>query len=231
MTTNIIKIVACLVMLIDHSGEIFKIASPDLYIVIRLIGRIAFPIFAFCIAQGFIHTKDVRKYLTRLLLFAIIVHVPYSYAFYDKILYFGYFNIMYTLFAGLLALALYEKFDKRFSWIFILVIGVIAQVVNLEYGLYGILLIFAMYYGRDDFGKLAICVIGISMVDIVYLWIRISRVNLVYALQFFSILSLIPLYFYNGKKGKLNLKYLFYIFYPTHLLILKFIAVSLDIAR
>ncbi|NLC03985.1 MAG: TraX protein, partial [Tissierellia bacterium] len=96
MSILILKIIALISMVIDHYGAIFQ-SGIDIY---RIIGRLAFPIYAFLLVEGYTHTRDVKKYGRRLLIFALVSELPFDLAFYGK-LSFTHQNIFFTLFIGL----------------------------------------------------------------------------------------------------------------------------------
>jgi hypothetical protein len=85
MSSFVLKLIAIITMLIDHIGAVFisPTAHPELYVLFRGTGRLAFPIFVFLIVEGFHHTKDVKKYLKRLGIFALISEIPFDLAFYQ----------------------------------------------------------------------------------------------------------------------------------------------------
>lgn len=233
MTTFILKIIACLTMLIDHVGFQFFIGSH----ILRIIGRIAFPIFAFLIAEGYYHTHDVKKYFKRLFIFGIISQIPYTLVnteYYWKAdpnfiftieAYTKSYNIFVTLILGLLAIYLYEK-NKKLGISYLVIICVIIKLLKLpvEYECYGILVIFFFYIYRNKFWKQSLCFSILTAINIFYypaICIIIYNKQCPFYLysQAWSLLALIFIFFYNGKKGK-NLKYIFYIFYPLHLFII-----------
>ena len=135
-----LKIVAMVAMLIDHIGGVVisrMLMSTGLnaldstntdavmewvsvnsdvygaYVLCRMIGRIAFPIFCFLLVEGFIHTSDVKKYAIRLGAFALLSEVPFDLAFQSKILEFAYQNVFFTLFIGFVTLIAYKKVEER----------------------------------------------------------------------------------------------------------------------
>lgn len=220
MTSTSLKIIACLTMLIDHVGAVFY---PDI-IILRVIGRIAFPIFSFLIAEGFYHTKSVNNYLTRLIIFAFISEIPYDLAFNDCILFHTDFdlNVFFTLVFALLVIIIYDKTKETHKYIGVIAlvtISIIAELINTDYGLFGVLIVFGFYYFRNDIIKQSICYTAITIVMVIGTWQYYQVFHFIIFIQLFSILSFTFIYLYNGKKG-MNIKYLFYVFYPGHLLML-----------
>ncbi len=226
-----LKLIAVATMLIDHIGCVL---FPD-QMVFRYIGRIAFPIFVFLIVEGFYHTRSIRKYEIRLLIFALISEIPFDLAFNDSVLEFQSQNVFFTLFLGLLMLDLITRAGRgteavKQQWIGILILVIFvaaAYFLKTDYSAGGILLFYCFYIFRD---RLIPKCIGLFVISL-----------LVFGpIECWSLLALIPLIFYNGKRGfdsggKLYgahaegaaaalVKILFYIFYPVHLLIIHFIS-------
>ena len=196
-----LKVLACILMFIDHLGAIIFINNDYL----RIIGRLSFPIFAFMIVEGYFHSKDIKKYFIRLGLFAIVPQIPYTIAFGP-----GTLNIFFTLFIGLLAIFLEEKIANRFlKYLAVILLVIFAQVIEVDYGFYGVLLIYIFKIFRNNFKALFFS----------FLILNLSVFNL-YSFQYYSIFSLIFIRLYNGQLGLRNLwvKYGFYIFYPLHIL-------------
>ncbi len=205
-----LKLIAMLSMAFDHIGDAF---FPD-QIWMRAIGRLAMPIFAFCVAEGFVHTRDRKKYLLRLGLFACISELPFD-LFSSGRLNLTHQNIMFTFFWAILALLCYEKLTvgggrKRY------VIGVLvllaftgtSVLLRLDYNLLGVGLVILFYLLRE---KGPLLRIGAAMV-----YHTLLRNMGVY---WFGLLGFLPILLYNGQKGK-GLKWLFYVFYPVHLLLI-----------
>lgn len=213
MTVFILKWIAIVTMLIDHVGYIYITRFPDYYI-FRGIGRFAFPIFVFFIAEGCIKTQDIKKYMIRLFSFALISEFAFDYAFHGTLVYIDYQNIFFTLFLGALSIYAFNQFqekDKFFKFAFLMPIlmSVAAEFLHTDYGGIGVLMIFFLYYYRQNFRHQAL----------VLVFGNITLALSSHPIQFLGILTIVPLYFYNGQRGK-NAKYLFYAFYPVHLLIL-----------
>jgi len=106
MTAFVLKVIATLTMLIDHVGAVFPLTFPMYF---RFIGRIAFPVYAYMIAQGCKHTSNINKYLLRLGIFALISEIPFDLAFGNEISFISRTNIFYTLFLGTACIAVFEK--------------------------------------------------------------------------------------------------------------------------
>ena len=118
LTGGALKWIALLSMLIDHFAAVFYVGSflagaplfsRGLYYVLRCIGRLAFPLYAFLLAEGFRHTRSVEKYLLRLLLFGLLSEIPFDLAFRRTWMHWDYQNVYFTLFLGLLAVWMWER--------------------------------------------------------------------------------------------------------------------------
>lgn len=118
MTIFWLKIIACVTMIIDH----IKYAFPSTINEITMYGgRIAFPIFAFCAVEGYVHTSDFSKYLKRLVIFALISQIPFMLFSSLPLLNGGGLNVLFTILLGIMAIKLYESSDKKF-------IGILAVI-------------------------------------------------------------------------------------------------------
>lgn len=214
MNRNVLKIIAVVSMLLDHIGAYF---FPSC-VILRIIGRLAFPIFAFFIAEGLKHTSNKKRYISTLLTCALISQIPYSF------LHFWYnLNIIFTFLIAILVIYLIENYKKHFlNIIFLILIAFVLIAFEifgvLSYGIFGILLIIAFYFCNNKkstavFGALILLALAVEH-------LLLSNLDFSGYVQFFAVLTLPLLFLFNGKKGKLNLKYLFYIFYPLHLIII-----------
>ena len=191
-------------MLIDHLGCTIY---PDL-LWMRYVGRLAFPIYAFLLAEGFYRTKNVKKYLLRLGIFAIISEIPFDLALKEGMIDMSSQNVYFTLFLGLLMLYLIRWTDSIFLRILTIVaIMVTAQEIHCDYRYPGIWMILSFAALRDlPFFK-NLNVIGVN-VRLFFTKVQVA-----------GALALIPIGLYNGKKGP-SWKYFFYCFYPIHLLVI-----------
>lgn len=214
MSSFVLKIIAVTSMLIDHSGYLIF----NGFSFMNYIGRLAFPIFAFLITEGYTHTSNLKKYFLRLLIFAIISQIPYM-LFMNIITNDFSLNILFTLALGLLAITVYDKLEnKLFGILFVTLCAVLAYFLPFDYGWFGIAIIFIFYIFKNEKIYMNILFGVTTFVNYLFLFVKTSKIE--YLLIFlFCTLSLIPINFYNGKKGK-NIKYLLYVFYPLHFIAL-----------
>lgn len=198
-----LKWIAMISMVIDHIGYVL---FPQ-HMIFRIIGRLAFPIYCFLLVEGAVHTSDKKKYLGRLFLFAMISEIPFNLVCAGKIFTLEYQNVFFTLCLGLAAVyVLQAQLNKAYSVIIILAIIFVAQIANADYGGGGVCFILLFYMFREQiFLKSAAFVV--------------ADIFIYGGIQSYGVLSLIPILCYNGKRGP-GMKYLFYIFYPVHLLVL-----------
>ena len=222
-----LKWIAVISMLIDHTAEVLinhnaALTDPiwaQIYVLMRGIGRIAFPIYAFLLVEGFQHTRNVKKYLARMLTFAVVSEIPFDLAVFHTPFYWGYQNVFFTLFLGLLALAgiwwgeygglersqlLQDRLGAglwKQALALILCVGT-AQLINCDYGAFGVFFIILLYMTRYD--KKTQTILG--------------AISLIWELP--GILAFIPIRLYNGTRGRCGNRYFFYAFYPAHLLAL-----------
>ena len=204
-----IKLIAISIMLFNHIGRVF---FPGAEIFVK-IGEIGFPLFAFCVSEGFYYTRNKQKYLRNLLIFALISEIFFDYAFTNEIIYWFHQNVLFTISSAVLFLIIYEKINnskqslisKTILISLILLLFLMVSTLSFtDHDTYGILLIFIFYVFRDK----------------PILKYSISAIILYTAYAYgYSVLSIPIIMLYNGKRG-FNLKYFFYLFYPLHLLIL-----------
>jgi len=215
-----LKMTALITMLIDHTACIFLYQydfvredlftvlnhGMSLYTLMRTIGRMAFPIYCFLIAEGFQYTRSRKKYALNMLAFAVISEIPWNLAFGNSIFY-DRQNVFFTLFFGVFGLCLYEHFNEQ-KFIQAAAVSILFVIVHLfkcDYGTSGLCLIFVMHVLKKH--KIIQILLGMKLLPH----------GLRCALAFF------PIILYNGKRGFIHgkaAKYLFYFFYPVHIMIL-----------
>lgn len=222
MSSFYLKIIGLITMLIDHIGSILNLMP------MRYIGRIAFPIYAFLIAEGCFYTKNIKKYIIRLFIFGLISQVPFA-MFAGNSSLFSYLNIFFTLSLGVLSIYAYKAITSnifnaglRAILIFFTIFGLafFAEIINVDYGAMGVVLIYWLYMCKTrNFSllvtKLMQAFIILSFLLLIYPLNEAHGTYLVLGGSF----SLIPILLYNSKSGR-PIKWLFYVFYPLHLVVL-----------
>ena len=218
-----LKLFAIITMLIDHTGAavvntIFAVGNLQtkhyelyqflrtLYSWMRGVGRLAFPIFCFLIVEGYFHTRSVLKYCERLFLFALISEIPFDYALKQSVPFWNKQNVYFTLLIALICIWAMDQARGMGAVQFAALASAmyLADALKTDYNYKGVFLIAMLYLFHDH--RLYQCAAGAASI----------------AWEKYAPLSYILCFFYNGKRG-LNLRYLFYVFYPGHLLILGFI--------
>lgn len=227
---EILQLIAVLLMLSDHIWATYMSFGDWM----TYIGRLAFPIFAFFIAEGFCRTSDVKKYALRLLGFGIISELPFN-LFYSSRAFNPYHqNVMFTLLLGLLAIIVIDRLKKdrsgkniALSALWILLIAVASVIGFVDYGFLGVLTVVMFYVFRDFPFAWVLQLVGMVCINIVFFEGQVIPFELFgkafeIPIQGFAVLALIPIWLYGGKRGKKNkaLQYGFYAFYPVHMLIL-----------
>lgn len=215
-----LKLIAVIAMFIDHSALIlcgglaffntplFTLLgkSVTLYFILRKIGRLAFPLFCFLVAEGFFFTKNPKKYALTLFIFALISEVPFNLMLGGEIFYTAKQNVYFTLLFGVLLLYILKSNIKTLFKLCLCIIIVIAlPYLRFDYGLNGVLLIVLLYLLRDV--RLFQFLCSLPLLSGGYTaWGALLLTGL-----------------YNGERGFIKgkkLKYAFYVFYPLHILIL-----------
>lgn len=219
MSIFVIKIIAYMSMFVDH----IKYAIPETQNFVTLyLGRIAFPLFAFLLTEGYVHTKNLKKYYTRLIIFAVISQLPYM-LFRSMIGDIWKLNILFTLLLGLVAIHVYDKFELKIVGIAgIIICTSLGYLLHADYGWYGVLLIIVFYLLRN---KKLLLTIAVLLLNYIYMMSNFNwDVNLVETTHYITLLCMnIPMIFvllYNGEQGK-KINYMFYyLIYPVHLILL-----------
>lgn len=239
MTWNVLKWVAIAAMLIDHTAAVLGGWLPPLCSgLMRDVGRMAFPIFAYGIAQGCVYTHSARRYLGRLLLFAVLSEIPYRLALEAGSRSFGLHNVFFTLLAGA-ACCQIVKFckskGKHWAWAAVAPVGAIVllcEILGTDYGGFGVLCVLLPYLFWES-KPARIIALG-SVVAFLYvvvshfqgfsypLWWMENPSALGSMLQqtLFALAGVGLIALYNGQPGSKKGKWAFYIFYPAHLLAL-----------
>lgn len=207
MTTQLsgswLKIIAILSMTIDHIAYYYGVSNPYVYDLMRTIGRIAFPTFAFLLAEGYVYTRNRQRYMLSLFTFAILSEIPWLLLNHDNS-----HNVLFTLLAGVIGMYIIDT--SRNKWVTLpslVLIGCTTLMAETDYSLNGFVLtlLFFMFRGRPDLQML-------------------FGLPLMYEYGFMGILMAFAVIFlYNGERGFIHgkaAKYAFYAFYPAHLMLI-----------
>ena len=238
LSGSTLKILACIFMAFDHVGVVFFPREE----IFRMIGRIAFPLFAYFIAEGCKYTKNkLQRFLTVFIIGSLYVLFYYIY---EGEIYCNIFITFSISIAAIFLLQLIKKLifnDKKIGLAILTAIGLLlilvattylSSIVYLEYGFRGVILALLVslfdfkgvnaprWLARLDnhFTELILFTAGLLL-----LCINANQGEL----QFFSLIAVVLLLFYNGTVGSKKLKYAFYIFYPAHLLIIEGLSIVL----
>ena len=217
MSSFVLKILAIFFMVIDHVGYVL---FPNI-IALRIIGRLSFPLFAYQMAVGFSHTRNEKKHIVKLLLFAIICQFPYSYMIGDN----SVLNILFTFVIALLIILLinHTKQDPKSSTSTIskilkcfvselLIVGLVflSHFLSTDYSWYGVLLTVGFYFTLNN--KLASIIVFCTLVTLDCI---VSQCDLMSILAFVSLMDIFFILAFNGKKGY-NKSWIFYLLYFLH---------------
>lgn len=232
MSGFLLKLLAAITMLIDHAGLLL---FPGVQWM-RVVGRIAFPLYAYSIAEGFRYTHDRKRYFLQIFLLGAACQIVYTIA--DGTLYLG---ILITFSLSLCLMALAREMcatwqgdmtavgqwlaDHGFAtaarrslttvafFVVTVLTALLTMVVRVDYGFCGILVPLAAYLPEKPLHRKLACG-GMLLVLSAYHWMLGDHV------QLWCLFAMLPLFLYNGTPGKHRLKWFFYIFYPAHMAIL-----------
>lgn len=225
-----LKVLAIFFMTLDHMWATIIPGNQWM----TYVGRMAFPIFAYQISEGFIHTSNYKDYLKRLFIFALISEIPFNLMVGSSIIYPFHQNVLFTLLLGLLTINSLDKFKKNPSFenslsafLAITIYPLIAAFGLTDYGSMGVWTVVMFYICRDFKFSRVFQFLSMILLNIVFIQGRHIPLELFgrmieFKVQGFAILALLPIWLYNGEKGSNNsiFKYSIYIFYPAHMLIL-----------
>ncbi len=179
-----------------------------LYNFLIIFRHFSFPIFAFLLVEGFIHTSDFWKYFIRVFGMAIISEVPFDLCMFNETYNWSLQNPVFTLATALLVMYYMKKWQRNVVKMWLVVIGgcIVAHFANFQYGMFGVAGIALMYYFHKE--KVLQMVSGIMA----------TAAGSISA-HLLPVLCFLPIWFYNGKRGRFNPKWLYYVYYPLHLIV------------
>lgn len=226
LSGNQLKILAVIFMTIDHIG-LYLFPGVSIF---RIIGRLAFPIFAFTFAEGCKYTKNRTRHFLVLCLFAVLCQAVYSYAMKSL-----YQNILVTLALSALVIYSFDFAKKTRSFlsyslaiaVLILVFyicfmlpSVIGRGFAIDYGFYGVMLPVLCYIGKTKQEKVLLLSMGLLLLA-----------PSIGTIQLFSLFAVPIIALYDGTRGKWRMKNFFYIYYPLHLVVIYFLRIFLNNAN
>ena len=219
MSSFSLRLLALACMAIDHAGLAL---FPNIG-AFRCVGRLAFPLYCFLLTQGFIHTRDLRAYARRLLLFALLSEIPFDLLTFGQIASGVEQNALFSLLLGLLALYGSRLMKGRPMQIAVysFFLSMIAMIARVSFGWLGIVLCLCFYFLRESKPRMALCAGGLLLVYTLSL--HLSGVTRSWVLvSLCSLFALAPMLMYSKKRGAHSpaLSFLFYAAYPLHLLAL-----------
>ena len=207
LSQELLKIIACVTMLIDHVGAVFFPASLEW----RIIGRLAFPIYCFLMAEGMALTRNVKKYGIRLAIGAVLAEVPFDLLFFGKLT-LAHQSVMITLLIGYGMVLLMRRFP-RFQIFILFCGGIVADLLATDYGSLGVLIIGMFVLTREM--KYRTLIQTVLLAGLNWYWNG-------YWVQMFAVAAMLPIALYSGRKSGHSkmVQWIFYLFYPVHLAVL-----------
>lgn len=232
-----LHIIAMFFMLLDHMWATVTPGNDWM----TCLGRIAFPIFAFMIVEGYFHTHDFRAYMKRILIFALISEIPFDFMYGASAFYPVHQNVLWNFLIALSGIHLIEKAKmsgKRWLHILTAVLvtvlcAVIAQLTMVDFYGHGTLIVFTFYFLRgrkwwNYLGQfLVMYYLNVEIGGLCYI-IEIFGREFEVVRQSFAMLSLIPIWLYRGRRGLKSkpFQYFCYAFYPLHIAVLSFLMLA-----
>jgi len=210
-------------MFVDHFATVFLPHNNVVSLVLRTFGRTVAPVMCYFIAQGYFSTSNLKKYTTRLLIFAAISHLPYNLAF--GYTFFQATSVIWPLAMGLVALTAIRRQDLHILVKLIVLALCCAVSIRANWNFVAVLWIvaFGLFHGNFMKQIIAFCVVGI----VFHLALTFNRFGFFHEVfpqwhQLGIFLAIPMLMMYNGKLGKKSkvMSWAFYVFYPAHLLLL-----------
>ena len=237
-TSMSLHMMAMLFMLCDHLWATVIPGNEWL----TCVGRLAFPIFAFLIVEGYFHTSNLKKYVGRLLLFAILSEIPFNLVMGSTIFYPLHQNVIWTFLIAILLIRFVEKVKEKGKFgllVLAILVSILAAILLglvtlVDYHFAGILTVLTFYFFR---GKrwwnyvaqfIVLYYINIEILGGYCYEVGVFGNTYYLVQQGFALLALLPIWLYKGKQGPHNkvLQYTYYAFYPVHLLILGLIQMA-----
>ena len=230
LDSTALRLLAILFMVLDHLWA--TVVPGNLWL--TCVGRLAFPIFAFQLCEGYRHTGDFRRYRRRLLVFALLSEIPFNLFYAGSVIFPFHQNVLFTLLLGLLAIRQADRLrreegikKKSLRCLALLLILAGGVVLFPDYGLMGVMTVLCFFVFRDHrlFQLAAMAVLNIFAFKGQTIPVSLGALAFDFPIQGFALLALPLIWLYNGEKGPggKGLRLFWYIFYPLHMLALYFI--------
>lgn len=230
LNSTALRLLAILFMVLDHLWA--TVVPGNLWL--TCLGRLAFPIFAFQLCEGYRYTSDYRRYCLRLLVFALLSEIPFNLFYAGSVIFPFHQNVLFTLLLGLLAIRQADRLrreegikKKSLRCLALLLIFAGGVVLFPDYGLMGVMTVLCFFVFRDHwlFQLAAMVVLNIFTFKGQTIPISLFGLACDFPIQGFALLALPLIWLYNGEKGRggKGLRLFWYIFYPLHMLALYFI--------
>lgn len=202
-----LKVIACVTMLMDHIGAAFFPWA----LWWRIVGRIAFPIYCFLLAEGLARTRDVKRYGIRLAVGAVLAELPFDLLFFGGLT-LAHQSVMVTLLIGY-GMVLWMRRFPRWKLFFLCICAMAAELLCTDYGALGVMIIGLFVLTRDVEHRLLLQTLGLLILN----WALNG-----YWAQMFAVAAMVPIALYNGTKSSHSkaIQGIFYLFYPAHMLVL-----------
>ncbi|MFB5266509.1 TraX family protein [Paenibacillus enshidis] len=213
--------IAMITMLIDHIGAVFH---PNELAPWRIIGRIAFPLYTFALYLGYLHTRNMKRYMIRLFVLALLSQLPFMFAFGTTGL-----NVIFTLLSSLLALAGADRLRRPGLMIpFYIIIGAFMEWSHMDYGAYGLGLVLIFRYTRGMWMVLAHFVLNLLYELWNYRYIGYIYYQPFTMVQHYSLISTVVISLFQSSPGVFRRtapRWLWISFYPVHLAVIALIII------
>ena len=218
LSQEALKGIACVTMLMDHYAVVIHYS-----LWLRVVGRLAFPIYCFLISEGVAHTRNEKKYLGRLLVMALLSEAVYDWVLYPGDSIWAHQNVLWTLLLGAAMIACMKRAGES-PWRIGLMVpfALAAEGLGSSYGGWGIVMIALFWLTRETPRGNWLRLAGLAVINWSISSMHMSLLGLKVPVQAFGILAMIPIWAYSGEKrtGSKALAWGFYLFYPVHLLAL-----------
>ena len=232
-----LKLIACVTMLIDHIGAALVVPTDAIYhanmelyttmawinLVMRCIGRIAFPIFCFLLVEGVYHTRNPKKYLQRLAIGMVLSEIPFDLAFFRDGISWAHQSVMVTLLLGCMMVLLMNRSKGFWKLLWIVPFYFGAELLHTDYGGDGILLIalFALAKGRKHEKWWQLAAMFLLYWDFSFTC-RYYNLDIRLPMNRLPLMAAVPIFCYGGRKltHSKKVQWAFYLFYPVHIAVL-----------